>query len=178
VTFEQVPNTTRMTSITEHDGTLWAGGFYAPGTDGLATSTNGGDAFDKVLAYTDVKDPVACDATSNTTVMCKMLWSDWLREQFGIIDAGTPPLMPDAGVDAGTTHAAPDAGATSATDAGEKTKRTSGCTLMRPSPAPPGRFALLGSITIASLILWRRRASARTVSDSGRPSRRVAARAG
>ena len=157
-TFEQLPGKSRITSVTDHDGMLWAGGYYAVDTDGLAASTDSGDTFTKLLAFPDVKEQVACDAASKTATECRMPWQDWQREQFGIVDAGTAPPATDAGPvtqrDAGDKDAAPTAASNGA--------KSGGCGCMT---APVGNATTAARTLLFGLVAWsarwRRRATRR-----------------
>jgi hypothetical protein len=109
--------------VEEHDGMLFAAGYYsglAAVLDGIGVSTDHGDDFQPFMAFKDVFDPIDCDPSSFTATTCKMPQIDWQREraQFG---NGSSSVFPDgglAGPDSGV--AASDAGATAGNrDAGD-----------------------------------------------------------
>lgn len=161
-TFEQLTGKSRITSVTERDGSLWVGGYYAPDTDGLAISNDGGEIFEKVLAFPEVEEQVACAATSNTAIECEVSWQDWQREQFGVFDAGMPPSKTDAG-----PTVANDGGRNDATQmvaSNDKTSGGCGCTVAR-----VGNATAAAGLLALGLFAWtarRRQRAARL----GRPA--------
>jgi hypothetical protein len=119
-TFERIGAAEYMTNVVEHDGKLFASGYYAglaAVLDGIGVSADHGDVFQPWMAFKDVADPIGCDPSSFTAMTCKMPQSDWEREraQFG---NGSSSVFPDAGLggtdaavaasDAGTTSGAGD----------------------------------------------------------------------
>jgi hypothetical protein len=125
-TFERIGAAEYMTCVVEHDGKLFAGGYYsglAAVLDGIGVSADHGDAFQPWMAFKDVADPIDCDPSSFTAMTCTMPQSDWQRER-GQFGNGSSSVFPDAGLpasdsgvtqsDAGPTSNAPDAGTTTA----------------------------------------------------------------
>jgi hypothetical protein len=82
-----------MSSVTEHEGVLWASGMFAgtsAGDDGVGISSNGGQAFEPWMQFRDVDEPVACAPEAPTAVACETAWPHWQFEVLGLSgDAAT-----------------------------------------------------------------------------------------
>jgi hypothetical protein len=79
--FETIEGPQRLLScVTEREGVVWACGYFGPGSDGLATSSDGGQAFATRMDFAAVMSPVSCDPGSPTATRCAPLWADWQRE--------------------------------------------------------------------------------------------------
>jgi hypothetical protein len=163
--FAQVSGPEYMTTIVEHGGVLYGGGYYkglAAALDGIGTSNDSGDTFKQSMQFKDVAEPVACSADSATLSACQMPNIDWQLERslFGNGSA-TVVAVADAGIDSGTSSggdaavAARDAGpGTGHNDAGKLTSKDAG------SPATPHATLRGGGCTCSALGLG----SARSIS--------------
>ncbi|HKU40559.1 MAG TPA: MYXO-CTERM sorting domain-containing protein [Polyangiales bacterium] len=100
-TFKRLGDATSMSYVTEREGQLLVAGYYT----GLGSGDNGigemraPDRYDSFMQLTDVKAPVACDASSPTAQTCAPWWMDWQRELLDGQFAG------DAGMPVGTAGA-------------------------------------------------------------------------
>ncbi len=72
----------------------------AEGVGGVALSSDSGATLSRVMAFTDVMNPVACDPESRVASVCAAPWADWRRELLTgfAVDAGAS--NDDAGVQA------------------------------------------------------------------------------
>ncbi len=114
-TFAPAGAAVQVTYVAEHQGMLWAGGYYeglAAQLDGLGLSADGGDSFQPWMAFMDIADEVGCGMDAPTTMLCDIPFRDWQHErsQFGNGSAVVMPMDP-----AGTMA---DAGAASPSGAG------------------------------------------------------------
>lgn len=150
-TFSQVSGPERMTCVIERSDSLWGCGWYAMDADGIGTSTNAGDVFMPLMAFTDVTAPLACAASSPTATACEPLWLDWQREILTGMNA--PPIT-----DAGASGPDAAAGAADAAAAGADAPRGAsggGCAVRDAIVRPP--TGALGLAFAALVCLGRRR---------------------
>ena len=122
-----------VTCVGVHAGSLYAcghhSGFDPPGA-GLGVSTNGGQTFQRYMAFTDVMKRVSCEPSSDAARMCQADWSDWQLEI--LVALGGAPIDSVLG-DAGTAVA-------SGTDPTAKPRQRAGagCTIARSGGAGGG----------------------------------------
>jgi MYXO-CTERM domain-containing protein len=136
-------------------GKLWVCANMRPNVDGLWTSEDGGQTFERVFTFNEVSEPVRCDA-AEAMGLCELPWLDWQRELLtwaapdaGAPDAGNaPPSAPDAGaVDSGAPVVSGDGSAPA------PASRAS-CAL---GPAAPARSWWAWLLSACAALAWRRR---------------------
>ena len=82
-----------MSCVTARPGTLYACGNpsgFDPVNAGVGVSSDGGENFSRLMAFTEVKQTVSCPAGSPTTTTCQDLWTDWQLEI--LVGVGGAPI--------------------------------------------------------------------------------------
>jgi hypothetical protein len=127
-TFEKIAGQQVILScVTEHEGALWACGYFGNGSDGLSISSDGGGAFQTRMDFADVSQPITCPASAPTAATCSTPWVDWQREILG-------PISPVGGA-GGTGGTAGVAGIAGSGGATATSAAVLGATAGAPSPA-------------------------------------------
>lgn len=164
--FQQVPGPERISFVRYRDGSLLAGGYYAgfaAGKDGLVTSSDHGDTFQPLLAFTAVTEPVACDASSPTAVACEIAWLDWLAEFGPTVSLSQDASIPRQTLDAGSSEDAAIV-ADSSTES-ERGPGSGGCS------TASGNASNHAVLLFGLLLLWlRARSSTARCSNPNAPS--------
>lgn len=151
--------------VTAHDDALYLCGNHSgfdPASAGVGVSTDDGRSFERMMAFTEVKQTVACAEAGDTSRACKQLWADWQVEV--LVGVGGAPLdsVPDWMSLAGPEHepepvtgrptlsSRPPAGASASRGTVVMTPSAAGdagggCSVGRSSPGsgPVGTIALL-----------------------------------
>lgn len=88
-----------MSCVGAQRGKLYACGNHSgfdPVTDGIGVSTDDGASFSRWMAFTDVRETVACEPASNTARVCADLWTDWqLEELVGVAELPVESVFPN-----------------------------------------------------------------------------------
>ena len=136
--FERVGQADLISCVQEHQGGLYACGWYKgiqAGMPGIGVSHDQGATFDHYMSLNEVRAPLECDKTSDASVHCEQLWLDWQREILGYV-----PTAGSSGSVATGGSAAPGGGA-------------GGCTTLR--ARTNGELSWV--MCLAFAWLWRRR---------------------
>jgi hypothetical protein len=84
--FERVGIIDLVSCVIEHEGRLLACGWYeglAAGNPGIGVSADGGETFQDWMQLNEVLQPLQCDTSTPTGMICEALWTDWQREILG-----------------------------------------------------------------------------------------------
>jgi Sortilin, neurotensin receptor 3, len=138
-----------VSCVGSHAGELYACGNHSgfdPTGEGVGLSLDDGVTFQPMMAFTQVKQTVACQATSNTAQVCADLWTDWQLEI--LVGVGGAPIESVLGaMGSPTATAAPMPPSAAGTSSG-------GCTLARRDSTRAGEALVIWTFGLLALC-WR-----------------------